>query len=346
MTTQTPPGRQQRTDGIDSRYFEERLQGYDDLLKKYMDPLDYRNLNNYLARASIRYVLGWPTVDWLDDLYWAFRCIHTRGDMHLDRVPPERFITRRMLPIELALLSGQPVLVADVADELGLSVAVLMDHGSEELDREAELLTGFFRRGSSATYQDLSGLGAIVYVASLTALARGFDDEAALALNLYGAARQALSHVHPEKNVVDRFRRYDRLCLGVACLLNQDSERLGALIGELVEHYDLELRGKLGDCFARPPEIQRYFDSGSLALCALSVLREMPIMLPNKNVDAPYQEALAYFRTAPPREAAPQSALDQESKDLLTAMGVDPHRFAGTPQAPANLASPPDDHET
>lgn len=342
MTTQIPTEHRPRIDGIDIPYFEERLQGCDEVLKKYMDPLDYRNLNHYITRASVRYALGWPPADWTDDLYMAFRCIHTRGELHLDRIMPERFITRRMLPMELALLSGQPALISDLTDELGLSVAVLMDHGSEELDREAELLTSFFRRGSSATYQDLAGLGAIVYVSSLTALARGFEDEAALALNLYGAARQGLSHIHPDPSVADRFRRYDGLCLSLVCLLNQDSPRLGTLVAELVDHHEEELRKKLGESFARPQEIPRYFDSGCLALCALSVLRQTPLDLPDVPHCGPYAEVLDYFRTAPPHKSLPESGLDQESKNLLTAMGVDPSRFVGPDAQPAHSPSPDD----
>lgn len=294
----------------------------DTALIKYVDETDYRNLQWYVSRASLRYALGDEPAPLTDDLWLAARCLHGKEGMHLERVPVEKFLTRRILPVELGLVSGQPALTRDLAEGAGFPLSRVLANDSEDLYREAARLTSFFRRGSCATHQDLAGLGAVVFGGALSAIARGFDDEAALGLNVFAEAREPFQQVEPPAPVAATVRRYDALLLSLACLLRDEADRLAHVLAGIAEAHCNELARKHGDELLRPTEPHPYLDLSTLAILAIAALRGMDVPLETAGPIAGYADIFRFFVTCPPREVTPGAGLDEQSKALLRSMGV------------------------
>lgn len=306
----------------------------DTALGKYVDQIDYRNLSWYVSRASLRYVLGVDAAPITDDLWLAARCLQGRESMHLDRIPVEKFLTRRILPIELGLLSGQPAITRDLADGAGFSLPSVIANESEELYKEASRLTTFFRRGSCATHQDLAGLGAVVFGSALSAIARGFDDEAALGLNVFADAREPFQGVAAPEKVAPVLARYDRLLLSLACLLRDERDRLAHLLAEVVDAYATDLANKIGPELTAPTEPHPYLDLSALAILAIAALRGMEVPVPDQGPAAGYGAIFHFFMTSPPREVQPLSGLDEQSKAMLRSMGVSDEAIEGAHEPP------------
>ena len=322
-------GKKTRLEGLNESTLRTRLAECDEALRKYVDEIFYGNLNWYVSRASLRYALGLPPADIADDLYLAARCIHLRGSMHLDRNAPEKFMTRRLLPVELALVSGQPAITTDIASEVGFSLSELLANTSEELHKEASRLTSYFRRGSCASHQDLAGLGAVTYAGALAAIARGFDDEAALGLKMFADARVPFANVRAEEPAASVLKRYDGLCLGLVCVLNGELDKLGHVVTAIVTAYLHDLATKLGKELASPSQPPRYLDLSAVAILAVAALRGYEVVLPDEGPLAGYRELYEHFMTAPPREAVQTSGLDEQSKEVLRSMGVSEEAING-----------------
>ncbi|GMV40903.1 MAG: hypothetical protein AMXMBFR64_26190 [Myxococcales bacterium] len=331
METSTPPS---PFEDIDGAALRAQVAACDAALGKYVDEIDYRNLSWYVSRACLRYALGGDPAAVTDDLWLAARCLQGRESMHLDRIPVERFLTRRILPIELGLLSGQPAITRDLAEGAGFSVPTVIANESEELFREAGRLTSWFRRGSCATHQDLAGLGAVVFGGALAAISRGFDDEAALGLNLFADAREPFRHVEPPEKVAAVLRRYDGLLLSLACLLRNEPDRLAHVLAGVVEGYCADLRHKLGAELLTPTEPHHYLDLSSLAILAIAALRRMEVPVSSDGPVGGYAAIYRFFMTSPPREAQPLSGLDEQSKALLRSMGVSDETIDGAQEPP------------
>lgn len=310
-------------------------------LIKYVDEADYRNLQWYVSRASLRYALGEHPAGISDDLWLAARCLHGKEAMHLDRVPIEKFLTRRILPVELGLVSGQPALTRDLAEGAGFPLARALANDSEELHRESARLTSFFRRGSCATHQDLAGLGAVVFGGALSAIARGFDDEAALGLNVFADAREPFQHVDAPAPVQPTLRRYDALLLSLALLLREERDRLAQVLQGVAEAHCADLQRKHGDDLLRPTEPHPYLDLSTLAILAVAALRGMDVPLATTGPAAGYAAVFEFFVTCPPREIAPAAGLDEQSRELLRSMGVSEAAITGAEVGPGE--EPPAD---
>lgn len=315
-----------RIEGVDSATLSARIDECDEHFRKHVDEVDYRNWEWFLWRANYKFAAGSPMVEVADDLFMAARCLHNRHTLHLDLRPAEMFLSRRLIPVELGLVSGQPTLTMELAATYGVPLMMLMARSaSDELFNEAKLLTIYFRRGSCINHQDCAGFAALTYGGCLAAIGRGFDDEAALALNTFAEAREAFDTPPPE-GVERMFRRYDQLCLALVCLLRGEWEELAGVLAQLADQYLEDLHVKLGDEeFSRPTTGQRYFDSSIAALLAIAALRNVAVDLPESGAIAAYRELVEVFTTAPEREII-EPELDLEARRLLAQMGMDPEQ--------------------
>ncbi len=331
--TETPSP---RLDGFDQTAIAARLDACAEHFLVHVDELDYRNFEPYVTRASFRFVAGSPIIDVVDDLFLAARCLHERSDLHLSRLPNERFLSRRVIPVELAIISGQPVVIQEMAEHYGLPLILLLAQSApDQIFKEAILLTSFFRRGSCTVHQDLAGLGAIVYAGAIAAIARGFDDEAVLALNLYADARGAFDGLDPGP-AGPVLKRYDRLNLALACLLRGEWDELAHHLADLAETYIVDLKAKLGEAFTAPESPQRYIDLSVITLLALAALRQVALPLPEEGIIARYQEFVVSFTTSAPRELE-QATLSIEDRQLLRQVGMDPDAVESDLRAQAEM---------
>lgn len=318
-----------RLSGVDRAALDARLAECEAFFLKHVDELDYRNLDWYLSRASLNFARGEAMGEVADDLFMAARCLHNRHTLHLELRPIEFFLTRRVLPVELGLISGTPLLTLELSATYGMPLMMLMAREApDDVFREANLLTSYFRRGSCANHFELAGLGAVVYAGVLAAIGRGFDDEAILGLNAYAEARAPLQRM-PAGGAERKVRRYDQLCLGLACLLRGEYAELGQILEQVVKDYEQDLRAKTGEVDYFAPSqgpAPRYLDTATVALLAAVALRGQEVPLGEAAEMAGYREMMQVFLTVPEREIEGPE-LDAEARQLLTQMGMDPDQL-------------------
>ncbi len=79
----------------------------------YLDPAHHTFVDLYLGRADCLHALGQaPPVTVLRELAGASRCFAAHCRMYLQRWPVTRIRTRRLTPLELAAIVGDPDVVA------------------------------------------------------------------------------------------------------------------------------------------------------------------------------------------------------------------------------------------
>lgn len=323
-----------RVDGIDRAAFITCFEDVCDYLTRHVDEIDYRNLDAYLNRAHLGFAMGGPVRGVADDLYLAARTLHNRQDLHLSRHTPQKFLTRRVLPVELGLMSGQPLVTQEMAIHYGLPFTLLLaEEAPDEVFREACLLTTWFRRGSCTSHKDLAGLAGLCYAGALAAIGRGFDDEAVLALATFREASKPFEKL-PAGPVAPTLRRYDMLCGALTALLSGQYEVLGEVMGELIAAWDEDQRAKLGAAYTAPTQPQRWLDTGAAAILAMAALRQVAVPLPATGPAAPYRDLVVFFTTAPARiMEAPE--LDATTRAMLVRAGLDPDQVEADLQAQA-----------
>jgi len=155
-------------------------------LEKYADDQSLFNLPALLDRAALLWLGAAPLGDVFEAWHQAALCLQANTDAHLYRMPPTRFKSRRIEPMEIAILSGNPALMRELAQKVGLSVHPVMAGLADDATlAEVRTVTGFFERGTTIGDQDLAGLGALAYAGALSAMLQGFDDEARAVLRLF-----------------------------------------------------------------------------------------------------------------------------------------------------------------
>lgn len=155
-------------------------------LEKYADDQSLFHLPPLLNRAGLLWLGAAPLGDVFEAWHQAALCLQANTDAHLYRMPPTRFKSRRIEPMEIAILSGNPALMRELAQKVGLSVHPVMAGLADDATlAEVRTLTGFFERGTTIGDQDLAGLGALAYAGALSAMLQGFDDEARAVLRLF-----------------------------------------------------------------------------------------------------------------------------------------------------------------
>ncbi|MBM4319015.1 MAG: hypothetical protein FJ125_03430 [Deltaproteobacteria bacterium] len=264
-----------RYPGVDSDHLAWMLVSVDGRIASRMDEIDYRAYEDYYQRAQLRYGAGFPAHEVLDDLWCAARCLRFQEKLHLTKVPVERFRLRRIQPLELAILGGEHRLMRQVAEGYGIPIGTLAaDMAPPELKEEARQVTRYFD-GFLRDELDLAGLAALMYVCALASLARGFADEAILAVRIFRQARRQ----HLPAGTSPHIERYRRLLDLVEAFVRQQEEQVIRGIGELLLQVEPTLRaGMSPEQWARPPGTPSYLDLSPFCFVALATLheRELP----------------------------------------------------------------------
>lgn len=329
------PRGDRRVDGVEARFVDDRLSECSEFFHKHVDETDYRNLDWYLQRASLRFAVGDDIIEVLDDLFLAARCLHDRHAMHLELKPPEMFMTRRIVPVELGIISGMPMLTMEFSATYGLPLMMVLGKtASEEIMSEACLLSTYFRSGLVGDFYELAGVSAVIYAGVIAAIGRGFDDEAILALNRYAKARDSLRGMPPAA-ALTKIRRYDALNTALACLCNGDFGMIGELLAPVAEDFLNENRKKFGDDeFFSPSKSPsaKYFDVSILTILALVALREKQIQFPQTGALAAYRDFELAFTEMPQRRIE-VPGLDEEARRILQEAGIDPDALENQGQA-------------
>ena len=314
-----------RINELDQEKVQSLLAECEEHFTKHVDEIDYRNFEWYLHRAHANFAMGTPIKAIMDDLYLAARCLHERERMHLELRPMERFLTRRIVPVELALMSGQPVVTLEMSAAFGLPIMMLFARSApDNFFTEANLLTKYFRRGSCLSFADLAGFGATVYAGSIAAIGRGYDDEVAVALNKFADARAGLSG-EPTGYAVTPFKRYDGLLLTIALILRGEYEEVATQLGVVLDRYLESQLSKDRAAFLAPSTHQRYIDLSVVALLAVCALRGVFLELPTEGPIARYRDFIDFFSN-PPERVLEEAKLDYDSRKLLAQMGMDPDK--------------------
>lgn len=317
-----------RIAGVDLASIDARLEECEAFFLKHVDETDYRNLDWYLQRAQLRFAAGDDIYEVIDDAFLAARCLHDRHAMHLELKPPEMFMTRRITPVELGIVSGMPMLTLEFSATYGLPLMMIMSQTApEEIQNEANLMTSYFRRGFCADYYELASLSAVIYAGVIAALGRGFDDEAILGLSTYAKARDSLRGM-PPASLLPKIKRYDALNTALACICNGSFELIPGVLAPLAEEFLEDQHKRLGAAFLAPDKMPapKYFDLSILTIMALTALRETVLEFPEAGAIAQYNHFTRGFMEMPERRIE-IPALNEESRRILEQAGVDPDQL-------------------
>lgn len=326
---ESEPRGEARIEGIDVASVDARLTDCADFFSKHCDETDYRNLEWYLQRSQLRFAVGDDIFDVIDDMFMAARCLHDRSAMHLELKPPEMFMTRRIMPVELGIISGMPMLTLEFSATFGLPLMMVLGKTApENIMSEANLMTSFFRRGFMADFYELAGLCAVIYAGVIAAIGRGFDDEATVALSTYAKARDSLRG-NPPASILPKIRRYDCLNTALACLCNGNFDMIGEVLAPVAEWFEEDSKKKHGEAFLAPSQypVPKYYDTSILTILALAALRGKVIELPGTGAIAKYNIFTKGLMEMPERRIE-VPGLDEEARQILEQAGVDPDQLS------------------
>ena len=242
-------------------------------LEKYADEQSLFNLPPLLDRAALLWLAGEPLADVFEAWHQAALCLQANVDAHLYRMPPTRFKSRRIEPMEIAILSGNPALMRELAQQVGLSVhPVMAGLADDAMLAEVRTLTGFFERGTTIGDQDLAGLGALAYAGALSAMLQGFDDEARAVLRLFLGEVRA-KYAAGSKGAPEALRRYVAQSSILMAWLEGAPDDAAAWLGRLAEA-DVARRAALT---VTEETVAEVLNRTLLSLLGLSVLRNAPV---------------------------------------------------------------------
>ena len=317
-----------RIAGINTEAVDARLAEVTDFFLKHCDEADYRNLDWYLWRMQLKYAVGDDIVEVVDDAFLAAKCLHDKHAMHLELKPPEMFMTRRITPVELGIISGMPMLTLEFSAVYGLPLMMVLGQTApEDILNEANIMTSFFRRGFCADFREFTGLSAVIYAGVIAAIGRGFDDEATLGLNTYAKARDSLRGMPPAA-LLPKIKRYDALNTALACLCAGNFELIGDILAPEAEAFAEEQARRSGTAWLNPDKMPppKYFDLSILTILALAALRGKIIELPKTGAIAHYNDFMRGFSEMPERRLD-DPVLDEETRRILQEAGVDPNQL-------------------
>ncbi len=325
---ETAPRGDARIKNIDLAAIDARLDECTDFFSKHCDETDYRNLDWYLQRSQLRFAAGDDVFEVIDDMFMAARCLHDRASMHLELKPPEMFMTRRIMPVEVGIMSGMPMLTMEFAATYGIPLMMVIGKtASDDVMEEANLMTSFFRRDFCADFYELAGLSAVIYAGVLASIGRGFDDEAVVALNMYMKARDSLRG-NPPASILNKIRRYDCLNTAIACVLNGQFDMVGEVLAPVAEWFAEDCAKKAGDAYLSPQHypVPKYYDTSILTIIALAALRGKTVELPETGAIAEYRCFIKGLMEMPERRIE-VPGLDEEARKILQDAGVDPDQL-------------------
>lgn len=319
-----------RIGDIDLAAIDARLSECGAYFSKHCDEADYRNLDWYGWRMQLRFAAGDDIYEVVDDAFMAARCLHERHAMHLELKPPEMFMTRRIMPVELGIISGMPMLTLEFSATYGLPLMMVLGNTApEDVMGEANLMTSYFRRGFCADFAELTGLSAVIYAGAIAAIGRGFDDEATLGINTYAKARDSLRG-KPPASLLPKIMRYDALIAALACLCAGNFGMIGDILAPEAEAFEAEQRRRCGENYASPSKMPppKYFDTAILTILALTALRGETLRLPETGAIAAYRDFEKGLTEIPERRIE-VPGLDEESRRILQEAGIDPDNIGG-----------------
>ncbi|MBO4351846.1 MAG: hypothetical protein J6A01_13005 [Proteobacteria bacterium] len=322
------PRGEARIAGINIEAIDARLAECEEYFQKHVDETDYRNLDWYLWRMQLRYAAGDDIFEVVDDAFMAARCLHDKYTMHLELKPPEMFMTRRIMPVELGIISGMPMLTLEFSATYGLPLMMVIGQTApEDVMGEANLMTSFFRRGFMADFVELTGLSAVIYAGVIAAIGRGFDDEATLGLNTYAKARDSLRG-KPPAALLPKIQRYDALNTALACLCAGQFEMIGQILAPEADAFEADQAKRCGDAWLAPDKMPppKYFDTAILTVLALAALRGVVVELPETGAIAHYRDFIRGLTEMPERRLE-IPGLDEETRRILKEVGVDPEKL-------------------
>lgn len=112
-------------------------------LGRFVSPTVHTFLPLYLGRADVRFALGDPPGEVLAELLGAARCWADNASLYLHTLPLHRLRSRRLTPLELALVTGDAGVVAALRDEVATDAMSVMAHTeAEALTREIHAVAG------------------------------------------------------------------------------------------------------------------------------------------------------------------------------------------------------------
>ena len=142
-------------------------------LKIYIDPAHHTYVDLYLSRADAKWALGMAPDGILEELWGAARCYAAHAPMYLTKWPRTRFKSRRLVPLELAVVTGDEDVIKDVAQTVATDpMMVIASMADAEVTEELGVLTGWFGSHEITGPADLAGFLAAMHWLALSALVR------------------------------------------------------------------------------------------------------------------------------------------------------------------------------
>ncbi len=207
-----------RADAVDPAALERLLASTSEQLEAYVDPAHHTFLDVYLARAHALHALDGDPAEVLRALWGASGCYAAHLSLYLERWPPHRIRSRRLLPLEIALIVRDEASLAVARGPAGLdAVELLAGVEAQAVSDELYELTPWFRYHRLGSAADFAGALAALYACGLTAIARADTD----ALTGYRAAIGTL---------MDAGARYAASAAGGLARLLAAHRALGALL--------------------------------------------------------------------------------------------------------------------
>lgn len=159
----------------------------------YLAPTVHTLLPLHLARADLRMGLGDPPRAVLAELLGATRCWAENAPLYLHTLPLHRLRSRRLVPLELALLTGDAPSVTALADSVATdAMSVIAGTADAALTRELDAVAGGPLADPPADPVGLAGRLGLLYWLALGAVVRGerhaFDATLLMAASLLAAA--------------------------------------------------------------------------------------------------------------------------------------------------------------
>lgn len=271
------------------------LAASDEELKVYVSETHMSYLTLYLGRANARHALGEPPDAVLRELWLADRVYVEHGEVFLVKWPPEQLRRRRLLPLELALLVGDPGLLERSSLLFGLDVmSVMAGTETDEVLAEVSGMTSYFQGRGIDDRGGLAGTLAVLYWLALSAVAASSAESLNAVRVVIG--RVMADHPHlarPREGGLGRI-----LWLADALgALEHGAEDL--LVGALGHHHRLHAT-ELAKRAADDPEVARTgdgaLDTAMLAMMTLAAARGLDLgpALAARAGETAFSQALAY----------------------------------------------------
>jgi hypothetical protein len=143
-------------------------------MASYLAPTVHTFLPLFLGRADVRARLGQPPADVLAELVGAARCWAANAPLYLHTLPLHRLRSRRLVPLELAVITGDAGAVAALSDTVATdAMSVIAGTEPDALSREIATVAGGPLASPPSDLSGVAGRLALLYWLALAAVVRG-----------------------------------------------------------------------------------------------------------------------------------------------------------------------------